>query len=172
MPRTAPSPQAAQARLAEQFGQLSAEIAADSGGNCLSALLVSLINLIVQVLRSINWDIAEAAAPSEAEASDTPKQPSETPVRATTTPRAASKASPRPRKSRLQQLRVADTGIAPKADLQASANASSEIRRPGARKGRLQSGAKRRDATVAPRPFSKIRARGQMFPHDHNVTMS
>ncbi len=67
MHTTAPSPQAAQQGLAEKFGEFSQGLAANGGGDWLSALLINLIALIIEALRSITWPAQEAAAPVEAD---------------------------------------------------------------------------------------------------------
>jgi hypothetical protein len=89
---TAPTPQAAKERLAEKFGEFSEGLAANGGGNALSALLISLINLIIEALRSIAWTLPEATAPNAAEAgeAETGRSPS--------TPRPSPKTPDQPEK--------------------------------------------------------------------------
>jgi hypothetical protein len=82
-PSTQP-PQAAKERLAETLGEFAEGLAANGGGNGLSALLISLINLIIEALRSIAWTLPETTAPDETEAGEadagqTPSTPSPTP---------------------------------------------------------------------------------------------
>jgi hypothetical protein len=160
MTPTAPSPQAAQERLAEAFGRLSQGIAANSGGDRLSTLLVSLINLIVQALRALALAIPETTAPSDAEASrtlPTPQRPSGTPVR-TAAPKAVRAFPPGARKPRLEQRPAPEAGEAPESRLRVPATTLPRIPRPGARKRRAQAGTRRRYATAPPRRPPKNRA--------------
>ena len=50
---TTPSPQAATERFAERFGEISQGLAANGGGDRLSALLIQLIERLIQAILSI-----------------------------------------------------------------------------------------------------------------------
>ncbi len=94
-----PPPQAALERLTAICGEFSQGVAANGGGGRLGALLVHLIGLIIEALRSIASSVDEAAAPVEAGAGQPPAaspQNSERQVRVA--PPSILPSSPRPRK--------------------------------------------------------------------------
>ena len=111
---TAPPPDAAEQRLAESFDKLSRDFAANGGGDRLSALLASLINLIIAALRSITWNFPPAPAPGEADASSSSSTPQQQPAsvrpKAPPGPRPH---SPRPQTSKRENLPVSRVGKAP-----------------------------------------------------------
>ena len=89
---TAPSPDATKDRLAEQFGLLSQGLAASGGSGGLSALLIGLVNLIIQALRSITWNVPAAATPGETEASRSIATPKQEPISVRPRPQTAARA--------------------------------------------------------------------------------
>jgi hypothetical protein len=101
---TVPSPQAARECIAEKLGEISQGLAANGGGEGLSALLIGLINLILAALRSITWQVGQMPSAARAEPNPilaTPRQASGTQLRAETTSSVRSR--PVPRKSKRQQ---------------------------------------------------------------------
>jgi hypothetical protein len=83
--------------LAEKLGEISLGLAANGGRDWLSALLISLINLIIEALRAIKPQAeATLAEAGTSEIPSTPRQKSETSVQAKSAPAA------RPQKSRRQ----------------------------------------------------------------------
>ena len=79
---TTPSPEAATERFAERFGEISQGLAANGGGDRLSALLIHLIERLIQAILSIARNLPAAAAPVEPDATAfPPKQQHNTPVR-------------------------------------------------------------------------------------------
>jgi hypothetical protein len=154
---TASSPKTAQEGLAEKFGELSQGLAANSGGNPLSALLISLINLIIEALRSITWPVQEAAAPVEAdpETLSTPRHGPDTksPAKA---PLTAPAQLPRPRKRRAPKAPAARAAPAPVP--KNPAIAPSENRRLGSPRRQARPAAKWARATAPPQRYCKIRA--------------
>src|ERR1700689_5299509 len=114
---TAPSPQAATERLPQRFGETSPGPAANSGGDRLSALLIHLIDLLIQALLSIARNLPAATAPVKAESDpslSTPRQQQNTPVRPGT-PKAKGH-SPRRQISNPQELPAPGVGAAPGSD--------------------------------------------------------
>jgi hypothetical protein len=95
---TAPAPPepADPARLAEKIGEISRGVAADGGGDRLSRLLISILDLIIQALLSLRWDTKATIAPTAAQPTPAPQQPASEPD-----PHQAAR-PPRPREPRRQ----------------------------------------------------------------------
>ena len=69
-----PSPHAATERFAERFGEISQGLAANGGGDRLSALLIHLIERLIQAILSIARNLPAATAPVEPETTAFPPQ--------------------------------------------------------------------------------------------------
>ncbi len=153
----APPPQAAQDRLAEQLGELSQGLSANGGGGGLSALLIRLIALIIEALRSIARNLPAATAPGETAPGPspaTPQQQPKTPVRPGT-PTARS-SSPRPDKPPRDRRTAPKAGAAPGCHPGAAAPTLPRTARPGAPGHTAR--AKWHCATAPPREPPKNRA--------------
>ncbi len=76
---TTPSPQAATERFAERFGEISQGLAANGGGDRLSALLIHLIERLIQAILSIARNLPAAAARSSRTQPPSPRSGNTTP---------------------------------------------------------------------------------------------
>jgi hypothetical protein len=109
MTSTVPSPQAAPERLAEKFGEFSAGLAENGGGDWLSALLITLFTVLIETLRSIRLPAQADAAPVGSAPPTTPRQGSEKPTQA----KAPRTTPARPRRQRNRTPRMGRTAPAP-----------------------------------------------------------
>ena len=151
---TAPLPQAAKERLAEGFEKLSQGIAANGGGGRLAAVLIELINLIIQAILAIAEKLPIASAPGEPEAGTPPStKQQESPPRPQKSPEPR-KESPRRRSVRPHQRPASRAGEAP-CHPRPPAGPLLRQTRPGGRQARP--GAARHSAPTPPTPPPKNR---------------
>jgi hypothetical protein len=162
----APPLQAAKDRIAERFGEFSEGLAANGGGGRVAALLIELVNLIIQALLSIAEKVPAAAAPGEAK-SPPPSGPEKDQTIRPGPPHPKGRPAGKPRNP---------AGTRPSGPSRRipgpPAIALRNIPRPGALGCHAGPSAGRRSATAHRGDPEKIRLRSPVLPYDLVVTFT